>query len=211
MGFMIGHDATWLPEALRLVRDELPDIHVVISTQNSPQLAAAVSLGTLDVAFLRRGDATADLTCRPLLEEPLEVFLPHDHPLAAQETIGIRQFLGETFLSVSGAALGGTDKPPALRRLIDAYLEESGIHIKTSHEVDNLGGVMSLIASTGGLALLPSYAKTFLPAAVTTRPLQGRTPTIDLSLGYIESNPSPTLRRILAKTDALVARVKIAV
>jgi hypothetical protein len=38
LGFMIGHDRTWLPEALKLLRDELPNIHVVISTQNSPQL-----------------------------------------------------------------------------------------------------------------------------------------------------------------------------
>jgi LysR family hca operon transcriptional activator len=42
LGFMIGHDTTWLPEALTLLRDELPNVHVVISTQNSPQLAAAL-------------------------------------------------------------------------------------------------------------------------------------------------------------------------
>jgi LysR family hca operon transcriptional activator len=58
MGFMIGHDTTWLPAALKLIRDELPSIHVVISTQNSPQLAVALLHGGIDVAFLRREDGT---------------------------------------------------------------------------------------------------------------------------------------------------------
>ncbi len=45
-----------------------------------------------------------------------------------------------------------------------------------------LGAVMSLIASTGGVALLPVYAKSFLPDWVTTRPLDSIGPRIDLSL-----------------------------
>ncbi len=74
LGFMIGHDTTWLPEALKLLRDELPNIHVVISTQNSPQLAAALLHGGIDVAFLRREDGSDDLDFMPLAEELFEVF-----------------------------------------------------------------------------------------------------------------------------------------
>ena len=56
LGFMIGHDSTWIPKALNVLQDKLPEIHVVISTQNSPQLAAALSQGLIDVAFLRQED-----------------------------------------------------------------------------------------------------------------------------------------------------------
>ena len=184
LGFMIGHDTTWLPEALKLLRNELPNIHVVISTQNSPQLAEALLHGGIDVAFLRREDGSGDLDYRPLVEETFEVFLPSDHPLAAKTAIDVREIVGETFISVSGTALSISGKQPALRRAIDRYLKGNGIEIKPSHEVDNLGGVMSLIASTRGIALLPRYAKTFLPASVTTRPLGGVGPTIDLSVGF---------------------------
>ena len=207
LGFMIGHDSTWVPEALHLLREELPNIHVVISTQNSPQLAVALSQGRIDVAFLRRDDGSADLAYRLVMEEPLEVFLPADHRLAAREAIKVQELMGEVFLSVSGAALNVSGRPPALRRRIDRYLQESGVEMRPSHEVDNLGAVMSLIASTGGIALLPAYAKTFLPAAVTTRPLQGFTPKIDLSVGYRKANASPLLRLFLSKVDSLVDRV----
>ncbi len=56
LGFMIGHDTTWLPKSLQILHDQLPDIHVVISTQNSPQLGSALLNGLIDAAFLRRED-----------------------------------------------------------------------------------------------------------------------------------------------------------
>lgn len=203
LGFMIGHDTTWLPAALKLIRDELPNIHVVISTQNSPQLAAALLHGGIDVAFLRREDGSDDIEFRTLVEEPFKVFLPSDHPLAAKKTITLQEIARERFISVSGTALSISGKQPALRRTIDRFLHENGIEVRPSYEVDNLGGVMSLIASTGGVALLPVYAKTFLPDAVTTRPLEGMGPKIDLSIGYRKANTSPILKLFLSRVDEL--------
>ena len=203
LGFMIGHDRTWLPEALKLLRDELPNIHVVISTQNSPQLATALLHGGIDLAFLRREDGGNELEFRTLVEESFEVFLPSNHPLAAKDAIDVQDIVGETFISVSGTALSISGKQPALRRAIDKYLKDNGIEIRPSHEVDNLGGVMSLIPSTRGLALLPLYARTFLPDSVTTRPLRGLGPKIDLSVGYRKANPSPILKLFLSRIDEL--------
>lgn len=203
LGFMIGHDRTWLPEALKLLRDELPNIHVVISTQNSPQLATALLHGGIDLAFLRREDGGNELEFRTLVEESFEVFLPSNHPLAAKDAIDVQDIVGETFISVSGTALSISGKQPALRRAIDKYLKDNGIEIRPSHEVDNLGGVMSLIPSTRGLALLPLYARTFLPDSVTTRPLRGLGPKIDLSVGYRKANVSPILKLFLSRIDEL--------
>ncbi len=180
---------------------------MVISTQNSPQLGAALLHGGVDVAFLRREDGSDDLEFRLLVEETFEVFLPSGHPLAARSSIALQELAGETFISVSGTALSISGKQPALRRGIDRYLKENGIEIRPSHEVDNLGGVMSLIASTGGVALLPLYAKTFLPDSITTRPLEGIGPKIDLSVGYRKANPSPILKLFLSRLDKLAASV----
>src|SRR5229473_3234821 len=43
IGFLTGHELTWMPEALRILRDGLPNIDVMISSQYSPQLADAIS------------------------------------------------------------------------------------------------------------------------------------------------------------------------
>ena len=201
LGFMIGHDSTWVPKALHVLRDILPDLHVVISTQNSPQLAAALSQGLLDVAFLRQEDGGPGLAFILLEEEPLEVYLPKDHPLAARTAIGPEEMAGETFLSIAGTAMSVSGRPPALRLAIDRYLKKNGLHIKPSHEVDNLGGIMSLLVSTGGIALLPRYARTFLPNAVTTRPIRGSSPKIDLSVAYREANTSAVFKKFLLQLD----------
>ena len=198
LGFMIGHDSTWIPKALHVLRDKLPEIHVVISSQNSPQLAEALSQGLIDVAFLRQEDGGPGMNYLLLDEEPLEVYLPKDHPLAKKAAIRLQEIVGETFLSISGTGMSASGRPPALRLAIDRFLKKSGVTIKPSHEVDNLGGIMSLIVSTGGVALLPAYAKTFLPTSVTVRPLRGFTTKIGLSVGYREGNTSPVLKLFLS-------------
>jgi LysR family hca operon transcriptional activator len=200
MGFQIGHELTWMPEALRILRDELPNIDVMISSQYSPQLVQALLKGGVDAAFLRRERGVPELAFRSLVEEPLVAVLPSRHRLAALKAVGPRDLAGEMFIAVS-------DKAPVLRLVIDDYLKRSGIDVTPRHEVDNVVMGVSLVASTGGVALLPAYAQNFLPSSVTSLPLKGDTPTIELVLGYKKSNRSPVLKLLLSRLDELVARV----
>jgi LysR family transcriptional regulator, hca operon transcriptional activator len=61
MGFLTGTEMDWFPEAVRLLRDELPNIDVIISSQTSPELAGALLRGKVDVAFLRPEERMPDL------------------------------------------------------------------------------------------------------------------------------------------------------
>jgi len=200
LGFLTGHELRWMPEALRILHDELPNVDVMISSRYSPLLANALSQGKIDAAFLRRERGLPDLAFRLLVKEPLVVVLPSDHRLAALKAISPRDLVGETFVTVS-------DTAPVLRVVIDNYLKQSGINVTPDHEADHLAMGMSLIASTRGVGLLPAYAQNFLPGSVTSRPLKGDTPTIELVLGYKKSNQSPVLRLLLSRLDELVARV----
>jgi LysR family transcriptional regulator, hca operon transcriptional activator len=200
MGFLTGHELTWMPEAIKILRDELPSIDVMISSQYSPLLAGALIKGTIDAAFLRRERGMPELAFRLLVKEPLMVILPRDHRLAARKAISPQDLAGQTFVTVSSTA-------PVLRVVIDNYLKRSGINIAPAHEADHLAMGMSLIASTRGVGLLPAYAQNFLPPSVTSRPLKGDVPTVDLVLGYKKSNESPILKLLLSRLDELVARV----
>jgi LysR family transcriptional regulator, hca operon transcriptional activator len=200
MGFLTGHELTWMPEVLQILRHELPNIDVMISSQYSPLLADGLLKGKIDAAFLRRERGVAELAFRLLVKEPLVVILPGDHRLAALKAISPRDLAGETFVAVSNTA-------PVLRVVIDNYLKRSGVNITPQHEVDHIAMAMSLIASTRGVALLPAYVQNFLPPSVTSRPLKGDAPTIDLVLGHKKSNESPILKLLLSRLDELVARV----
>src|SRR5579859_6526115 len=197
MGFLTGHELKWMPEALRILRDELPNIDVMISSQYSPLLADSLSKGKIDAAILRRERGLPELGFRLLVKELLVVVLPGDHHLAALKAISPQDLVGETFVTVSNTA-------PVLRAVIDDYLKRSGVNITPDHEVDHLAMGMSLIASTRGVGLLPAYAQNFIPRSVTSRPLKGDPPTIELVLGYKKSNKSPILKLLLSRLDELV-------
>jgi LysR family hca operon transcriptional activator len=200
LGFLTGQEMDWLPEAMRILRDELPNMEVTVSSKYSPQLADALTRGKLDIAFMRPEQQTPDLAFRLVTKEPLVAVLPSDHRLAACDVIDPHDIVGETFVSVSNTA-------PTLRVVIDDYLERSNLGIRPDHEVDNLAMAMSLIASTRGVALLPAYAQNFMPWSVTSRPLKGEAPTIDLVVGYHKANKSPILRMFLSRIDDLTTRV----
>lgn len=199
LGFLTGQEMDWLPEALRILRDELPNIDVTVSSQYSPDLAQNLLRGKLDVAFMRREVQMPDLEYQVIVREPLIVALPSDHRLALQDAITVQDLASETFIGMSNTA-------PTLRVIIDDYLERAGLGLRQAHRVDNLAMAMSLIASTRGVALLPEYAKNFLPWAVTSRPLAGEPVTIDLVVGHNRTNTSSILKVFLSRLDQLKTR-----
>ena len=196
LGFLTGQEMDWLPEAMRILRDELPKIEVTVSSQHSPELAQNLLRGKLDLAFMRPEAQMPDLDYKVIAKEPLIVALPSDHRLASQDVIALEDIAGETFIGMSNTA-------PTLRVIIDDYLARSGLNLQQAHRVDNLAMAMSLIASTRGVALLPEYAKNFLPWAVTSRPLAGEPVTIDLVVGYNKTNTSRILGLFLSRLDQL--------
>ncbi len=101
--------------------------------------------------------------------------------------------IGETFVKPS------PNTAPTLRAVIDDYLKRSGLDTNPAHEVDNLAMAVLSIASRRTVALLPAYAKNFLPRSVTSRPIRGDAPTVDLVLGYHKANSSPLLKALSLK------------
>jgi LysR family hca operon transcriptional activator len=90
---------------------------------------------------------------------------------------------------------------------VDEYLARSGVALTPTQGVDNPAMVMSLVASTRGLALIPDYVENLLPWSVVSRPLAGAAPTVDLVVGSSRSNASPVLARFLSRLDEVIQRV----
>jgi len=200
VGFLSnGDELRWMPEVLKILQDEFPNVNVTASTQFSPALAEALSKGQIDAALLRREEGWSDLAYETLFRTPCIVYLPKSHRLAAFQEIGPQVLVGETFVIPAKTA-------PVLRGAIDDYLKRSGVNITPTHEVDSPTGMVSLI-SAGGIGIWPNYPPlNFLPYSVTTRPLKGDPPTIELVLGYKKSNSSPILKFLLSRLDELTTR-----
>src|SRR3981189_807026 len=87
IGFQTGHEMNWLPRAMHVLRDELKNIQVTVSSDYSPDLAEALARGRLDLAFLRV-EPGYDLGYYVVDREPPIVRIPSDHRLTAREAVG---------------------------------------------------------------------------------------------------------------------------
>jgi LysR family hca operon transcriptional activator len=151
----------------------------------------------LDAAFMRPEEPVGDLRYARVRTDPLVFVFPSDHRLASRTAIAPREIVNETFYLPSKSA-------PAVRRVVVEYFNRAGIDIKSEYEVHNVVHAISMITSTRGVMLLPAYTKRYLPESITTRPVQGEVPTLDLILAYHKANKSPVLKLLLSKVGKLV-------
>ena len=201
IGFLTGYEMDWLPAIMEILRAELPSTEVVIHSQDSPDLAAGLIRGKIDLAFLRPEKQAPGLKFRPLRKDPLIVLMPRDHALTARSSIRPQDIAGEIFIGVSAI------RAPTLRAVIEDYAKRTGIPLKPDHQAENIAMAISLVASTGGVCMLPLYAQKLLPKTVVSRPIHGAPPMVDLVVGYNEANRSPLLKFLLSKVDDLKFRV----
>jgi len=195
-GFLTGQELDWLPYVTKVLRNELKNIDFKVTSDFSPDIADSVQRGDIDVGFCRV-EPRPDLHYHVIAQEPIAAILPSDHRLAAQSKIDPHDLEQEAFI-------GYSDIPHVLRDVVDRYFRKSGVKIRPTHFLDNFTTGISLVAATRGVTLLPAYVIPLLPWSVVSRPLKGKTPTIDFAAGYRKDNKSPALKCLLGGIDQLV-------
>ncbi len=196
LGFMSGAEIGLLPEVTRILDGEFHGIDIRLSSDYSPALAKALMRGKLDAAFMRLEEHMGDLASRRVRADRLIVVLPNSHPLASHKAVTAQEMANEAFILPSRTA-------PAVRRAVVAYFNAAGVDLKPRHEVHNVVHAISMMTSSRAVMLLPAYTQRFLPDSVTTRPVKGEAPTIDLVIAYQKANNSPILKLLLANVGRL--------
>jgi LysR family hca operon transcriptional activator len=196
LGFLSGAEIDLLPEVNRVLREAFPGIDIRLSSDYSPVLAKALMRRKLDAAFMRPEENMGDLACKRVRSDPLVFVFPSDHRLAAQTEVAPQEIVDENFYLPSKAA-------PAARKAVLEYLNRAGIDFKPDQEVHNVVHAISMITSTRAVMLLPAYTKRYLPEQITTRPVKGDVPTLDLVIAYHKANKSPILKLLLSRAGKL--------
>jgi LysR family transcriptional regulator, hca operon transcriptional activator len=196
LGFMSGAEMDLLPAVEGVLRDGFPGIEIRLSSDYSPVLAKALMRRKIDAAFIRPEEHLEGLNYRRVRTDPLVFVLPRDHPLASRTAVAPQDVANEKFYLPSKAA-------PAVRRVVVEYFNRAGVELKLEHEVHNVVHAISMITSTRAVMLLPAYTRRFLPETITTRPVQGDVPTVDLVLAYHKANRSAILKLLLSSVGKL--------
>lgn len=163
--------ATLLPEALATFRAGHPGVSLTLVEGEPEDIAPRLRTGELDLALLFAfpggGDSlTAGLRPVRLLEDPLHVALPGDHPLAQQSTLEISDLRRQDWVQTSSTS-------PCARHLVRMCLA-AGFEPQVTFESDDYETVQGLVAVGAGVALIPGLALTRVHPGIAVRSL---TPT----------------------------------
>ncbi|KAG0763152.1 hypothetical protein G6F22_018479 [Rhizopus arrhizus] len=89
----------YLPRAIRAFRDRYPDVRVTLTEGNTISLLRGLRLGEVDVAFVRPPYLLdAEFESERVLDEPMLVALPPDHPLSRLASVPIAALADQDFV-----------------------------------------------------------------------------------------------------------------
>ncbi|MFJ4920858.1 LysR substrate-binding domain-containing protein [Streptomyces sp. NPDC088725] len=165
-----------LPQALRLLHNDRPDVHVALYSLRPAEQFEGLRQRSLDIALASEppGPDDADLTGALLLEDPLLLALPADHPLTRRDRL-IPSDLGEQ----PWIAVKNTPAPGWRDRFI-ASCVEAGFRPNVTMEAAEPLTALGLVASGLGAALIQKSLLRGAPEGVVVRELPWYTASVQL-------------------------------
>jgi DNA-binding transcriptional LysR family regulator len=147
--------ATLMPPAIARFRAAHPEVELSLVEGEPEEIAPRLATGELDLALLfefRGGGERlgGGLKQVPLLEDPLHVALPPEHPLAALPVLTLEDLSEEAWVQTSAQS-------PCARHVVRCC-RAAGFEPVVSFESDDYHTVQGLVASGVGVALIPELA-----------------------------------------------------
>lgn len=140
-----------LPRLLRRFGESFPGVRLAFRPVPCSDLKSGVVEGTLDAAFLLEepvGSSTLEI--ETLVEEPLLLLAPPDHPLAFAGSVWPTDLEGERVLL--------TESGCSYRRIFERRLAEAGVEAARALEFDSVEAIKQCVIAGMGVAVLPAVA-----------------------------------------------------
>lgn len=181
-----------IPELLRAYRRDHPDVSIVLHNMTKQEQLDALGQGRIGLAFNRLMQPVPGLVNEVLLTEALHVAAPSDHHLTARTAITLAELENEPLV------LFPTGLRPSFIDRVHDLCRQAGFTPNVAAEVADVVHGIALVASGGGLSLVPDSATNLHVPGVTYRPLhETPRPRIDLCCIYRDDDHSPVLNALL--------------
>lgn len=154
--------AGWLPDVLQQFLGQHPGVEVAVLDVLSEPCIAAVGNGEADFALAAIRADTPDLQAELFCSDDFHLVCREDHPLAAQERLGVADLLPWPFVHLA--------RHSSVRQYLDAAFFPQSMH--TLVEVEQLATVMGLVHAGLGVSVVPALSLFhFDKPGLITRPL----------------------------------------
>jgi len=125
----------------------LPSVKVQLEYLHPDRVYEKVLDGTADLGLVSFPRKLPKLTTVPWREEEMVLACAPHHPLAKGPAVPMSNLEGEKYIHF--------DKDLGIRRVVDRFLREHGVHVDVVHEFDNIENIKKAIEIDAGVALLP--------------------------------------------------------
>ncbi len=172
--------STLMPLAIANFRASYPDVELTLAEGEPEEIVPRLRAGELDLAllfeFAGEEPLPDDLARSPLLEDPMYLALPREHPLAQRSKLRLAQLHGEAWVQTSSAS-------PCARHVVRCC-HAAGFEPTVTFESDDYQTVQGLVAAGVGVALIPELALSVVRDDIVIRAL----------------SPAPPVRQVIAAT-----------
>ncbi|AFZ04207.1 LysR family transcriptional regulator [Calothrix sp. PCC 6303] len=176
-----------IPLAIKAFRDRFPGVEVIMQPMETSQQVIAIAENNLDVGFVIPPITDASLEVEILLQEPLVLALPENHPLAAQSEIAIASLANEPLI------LASRDRGCGLHEQIFDIYQGAGLRPNVVCAAREMQVMLGFVAAGMGISLLPSHVRNFQRTGVIYRQLIPEAPIAGLGIAWKSNNPPPVL------------------
>jgi DNA-binding transcriptional LysR family regulator len=151
IGFFLWGAGGFFARLIRDYRKLYPEIKLTLHEMHTPVQMEALTSGKIDIAFTRPLEPPFDRTLRAelLFQDPVVVVLPREHRLAGKH-ISVSDLATESFVMCERPVT------PALFDSILALCSSAGFSPNIVNTSATWAGVLTLVESGEGIALVPS-------------------------------------------------------
>jgi LysR family hydrogen peroxide-inducible transcriptional activator len=135
-----------LPQAIKILHAEQPDLRVIVREENTLSLDEGLRNGRFDAIISTPEDHPNSLQ-HPLFIEPLWAAVALDHPLSAHRRIEPADLGGQRLLTL--------DTSHRLARIVYGIAGQSGAIVSDDYEGTSLDSIMLMAATGAGVGILP--------------------------------------------------------
>ena len=192
-----------VPRLIPGLKQHAPHMALVVRENFTDALAASLKRGDLDAVIMSLPYTDPQLLSRPLYDEPFNVALPADHPLAKKKRIAPADLASDTLLLL-GARNCFRDQ---VLEICPVGPQAGGL--QKTLEGSSLETICQMVAMGAGLTILPSTMRINedLAEHLVVRPFVAPQPTRTIAVFYRRGFARPQVIQCLA-TVVREARLK---
>ncbi len=140
----------FLPRVLPQVRDQYPDLRLLLYEEKTDVLVRLLHEGKLDLALLALGVELGNLETMALFDDPFVLAVPEGHKLAGRKTVTETDLFDEQVLLLEDGH--------CLRDQVWPVCENGGAHELGDFRASSLSTLTQMVSSSVGITLLPKMS-----------------------------------------------------